>query len=549
MKKLLIALAFLLPLTTSAQTFKINTILTPVAPGFVYSDGVGTHNFTASTSPYLPTFFGAGITSCNSANNALQWSAGLFSCASISGGGSGSNTDKFATSTNSQTIYPNSAKAIVINETATTTNTNFEVNGTSTASQFAATNTNGTSTLGTLNLGGLFAPADRILTVQRKGAGINTEISLKDSAGTTVNTIGVDGFTTNDLLIAGTAAIRFYTGSSISGTTLPTNERFRLSTSAFAALTTGGASITSGNGVVNTPTYAFTGDLTTGFWRPAAGQVALSVNGVEAMRTTAGIFTGIGTTTPQWLLELATSTRPQLALSDGTLTSNHWTLRSVGNNLYFATASPATFATSSTAALSIDANGKVRANCFTNDGTTCITSSSGATTVTTAVPLPIQGKTGVANKSTNTNTTMYVGMVNFPAGITVNKLSVDINTVNTSGSIKLAMYSEDGQTLIIPSSTFSVTTGGLNTFTLGSPVTISPGNYYIAWVTVGTTDLLCRFWATNAAWDGNPLASVTSEPVVEGTVTVTAGTIPATINPASSISFVSESTQMFRFDN
>lgn len=55
---------------------------------------------------------------------------------------------------------------------------------------------------------------------------------------------------------------------------------------------------------------------------------------------------GIGTSTPQWLLQLASSTAPQLALSDSIATDNHWTFRNAGGNLYIATSSPLTFATS-----------------------------------------------------------------------------------------------------------------------------------------------------------------------------------------------------------
>lgn len=68
-------------------------------------------------------------------------------------------------------------------------------------------------------------------------------------------------------------------------------------------------------------------------------------------------FVGYGTTTPHWLMQLASSTEPQLALSDGSLTSNHWTMRSVGNSFYLATASPTTYATSTTAAFSINKDG------------------------------------------------------------------------------------------------------------------------------------------------------------------------------------------------
>lgn len=62
---------------------------------------------------------------------------------------------------------------------------------------------------------------------------------------------------------------------------------------------------------------------------------------------------GIGTTSPQWMLTVSSSTRPQLALTDASLTANSFTLRSTGGFLYIATASPSTFATSSLSTISI----------------------------------------------------------------------------------------------------------------------------------------------------------------------------------------------------
>ena len=65
---------------------------------------------------------------------------------------------------------------------------------------------------------------------------------------------------------------------------------------------------------------------------------------------------GIGTTTPQWPLQIASSTRSQLTLSSGSLTDHHWSFRSVGGQLYIATSSAATFATATPAAITIDGN-------------------------------------------------------------------------------------------------------------------------------------------------------------------------------------------------
>lgn len=66
---------------------------------------------------------------------------------------------------------------------------------------------------------------------------------------------------------------------------------------------------------------------------------------------------GIGTTTPQWPLQIASSTKAQLALSDGSLTSSIFAMRNAGGNFYLATASPSTFATSTNSIFSIITGG------------------------------------------------------------------------------------------------------------------------------------------------------------------------------------------------
>ncbi|MEK7148246.1 MAG: tail fiber domain-containing protein, partial [Patescibacteria group bacterium] len=64
---------------------------------------------------------------------------------------------------------------------------------------------------------------------------------------------------------------------------------------------------------------------------------------------------GIGTTTPQWKLQVSATAVPQLTLSDsGLATSNHWSFRNSNGILYFATSSATSFATTSTAILTID---------------------------------------------------------------------------------------------------------------------------------------------------------------------------------------------------
>lgn len=68
---------------------------------------------------------------------------------------------------------------------------------------------------------------------------------------------------------------------------------------------------------------------------------------------------GVGTTTPQWLVTLATTTAPQLVLQ-GEKTSAPWAFRSVGGFLYVATTTnTASFATTTMAAFSITSGGEV----------------------------------------------------------------------------------------------------------------------------------------------------------------------------------------------
>jgi hypothetical protein len=82
-----------------------------------------------------------------------------------------------------------------------------------------------------------------------------------------------------------------------------------------------------------------------------------AVSGSALVTSGTGMFLGLGTTTPKYLLNLASSTAPQLALSDGSLTSPHWTFRNSGGNLYISTSSPSTFATTSLSFLTLTNTG------------------------------------------------------------------------------------------------------------------------------------------------------------------------------------------------
>lgn len=121
-------------------------------------------------------------------------------------------------------------------------------------------------------------------------------------------------------------------------------------------------------------------------------------------------FIGIGTTTPQWPLTIASSTAPQLSLSAGAGIPQ-WTFRNAGGNLYISTTTVAGTATTSIWALKID-------------GTTGMTSfhqplaqlSSGVsqvcTNINTAYPLTFDYNdyinTGITHSTTVNNATTTI---------------------------------------------------------------------------------------------------------------------------------------------
>jgi|GEM_PF-3636581 len=123
------------------------------------------------------------------------------------------------------------------------------------------------------------------------------------------------------------------------------------------------SSITSADALVSIlhDTSAFTGtgllmNLADGSGSATGSLLDLQANDVSRLIVKATGNVGIGTTTPQHMLTIASSTAPQLSLSAGA-GINQWAFRNAGGNLYFATTTVAGTATTSTAALSISGSG------------------------------------------------------------------------------------------------------------------------------------------------------------------------------------------------
>jgi hypothetical protein len=175
--------------------------------------------------------------------------------------------------------------------------------------------------------------------------------------------------------------------------------------------------------------------------------------------------------------------------------------------------------------------------------------------IPTAVTLIPQSNIGTdgstpASLSINVNTTAHVGQVIVPHKIVVNKISIRAGAVAVAGTLDLSLYSEDGQTRLFSVTTASITANATNT-TAVSAVTLQPGIYYILVNSNSTADVISYVWSNSASpFDVTVgLAGyVTSEPVMQGTLTITAGTPPTTFTP-SSITFATNKTLIFRLDN
>jgi len=190
-------------------------------------------------------------------------------------------------------------------------------------------------------------------------------------------------------------------------------------------------------------------------------------------------------------------------------------------------------------------------------GTLSFVSQSASPSAKTLVPYPNRNMINCASTTNiqayaelGSDTTMLVGQVSIHYEIIVNKI-IFMGARNTGdGTFKFAIFSEDGQARHINESVTLSASAGVNTIhTLSSPVTLSPGVYYVAVVvaTSGATIQLIA-WLTNVGDGTTFLNAPTGLPVIEGTITVTAQTIPTTINPASITGAINK-TLAFRLDN
>jgi hypothetical protein len=153
---------------------------------------------------------------------------------------------------------------------------------------------------------------------------------------------------------------------------------------------------------------------------------------------------------------------------------------------------------------------------------------------------------GQSNKSISGNTTMNIARYVFTKEITAQKLSFYIGAVSASGTFKIAIYSEDGTSKILEYTTSTISGAGVITDTFSS-VNIPAGTYYVAFLPVGSTSVTLRGYSL-AGLSTSQYNAPTGEPAVMGTLTVTADTIPSTVDPTA-ISVATDTGLAFRLDD
>lgn len=165
----------------------------------------------------------------------------------------------------------------------------------------------------------------------------------------------------------------------------------------------------------------------------------------------------------------------------------------------------------------------------------------------TLIPMPNFIGTTKSFPIFNTNTTLYLGQIVISARFKASKISIIGQNFTDGTGVDLTLYTEDGQTRV-----FSITTATMSgagevvvTTNFNEPIIIDAGTYYIAVNSNGTGNSELATWIQ--AISTLP-GEVTGEPIMQGTLAISAGVPPVTIDPTA-ISSATLATLVFRLDN
>lgn len=172
-------------------------------------------------------------------------------------------------------------------------------------------------------------------------------------------------------------------------------------------------------------------------------------------------------------------------------------------------------------------------------------------TITTFVPkLFIPATSNEVGSRGVSGTTAYVGLFNLPATMTVSQITWRSPAVTTTGAMNITVYSEDGQTKYFNLATQSISASGTYTDALSTPVTLSPGNYYLMMSADATASASVFFWNyyQGAGGAGDFVNVLSGYPTYCGSLTISLGVPPATFDP-SAVSALNDSLLECRMDS
>lgn len=164
------------------------------------------------------------------------------------------------------------------------------------------------------------------------------------------------------------------------------------------------------------------------------------------------------------------------------------------------------------------------------------------------IPRPVLPEDGVSTRVLNNNVDAYAYAFKLERKITVNKITFNVTAVGAAGTLNIGIFSQDGQTRHISVTTGSISGTGLVTVAV-SAVTLTPGIYYLVVGSVSTASITVSTYADAATISA--LKLVTSEPRLQGVLTVTASTMPTTFSTSDSGTFqnASDNSMVIRLDN
>lgn len=147
-----------------------------------------------------------------------------------------------------------------------------------------------------------------------------------------------------------------------------------------------------------------------------------------------------------------------------------------------------------------------------------------------------------ANPGIANSTIANFQAANITCNIIVNSISFRVTTVTSSGTIRIGLYTEDGQNKLFDVASPIINATGTVTIPVSS-VSLAAGIYYIAIVPISGNLGIGGGYVNN----GHPDPS--SLPIYSGQLNVTSGTLPVTFNPSGSFSLVNFEVFNFRLDN